>query len=150
MSEIHFLPKKQLRDSFIDKIKMNDDHSLIAFTVDIGNTERCTAGVKDMKTQTILPGIKLEAVSQAEFFGQQEVDGVVEDVLVFVQMNELNRPYKVKSIGVQSLSEQTLFMDDDPTHYIDVSISKDKQCMFINTSTKEDSEVWVVKKNAET
>ena len=42
---------------------MNDDHSLIAFTLDIGNTERLTGGIKDMKTGQIMPNIKLENIS---------------------------------------------------------------------------------------
>jgi hypothetical protein len=37
-----------MRNSIVDKIKMNDDHSLIAFTIDIGNTEVLTGGIKDM------------------------------------------------------------------------------------------------------
>jgi hypothetical protein len=39
-----------IRKTIVDKVKMNDDHSLIAFTLDIGNTERLTGGIKDMKS----------------------------------------------------------------------------------------------------
>ena len=46
--EIPFVPRRHLRTSAIDKMKMNDDHSFIAFTVDINNNEKLTAGVKDM------------------------------------------------------------------------------------------------------
>lgn len=70
--------------------------------MDIGNSERCTAGLKDMKTGKVLPDFKLEGVSQAEFFGQQMVDGKLEDVLLYVEQDELNRPHKVKKILVQS------------------------------------------------
>jgi len=31
-------------------MKINDDHTMIAFTLDIGNTERLTGGVKDLRT----------------------------------------------------------------------------------------------------
>ena len=54
-----FVPRKHVRTTVIDKIKMNEDHSLIAYTVDIGNTERCTGGVKDMNSGLILPHIRL-------------------------------------------------------------------------------------------
>lgn len=47
---IGFVPHNMVKTTVVDKIKMNEDHSKIAFTVDIGNTERCTGGVKDMKT----------------------------------------------------------------------------------------------------
>jgi protease II len=36
-------------------------------------------------------------------------------------------------------------MDDDPTHYIDIAVSKDKKYLIINSGTKEDSEIWVIK-----
>lgn len=31
-------------------MKINDDHTLIGFTLDIGNTEKLTGGIKDMTT----------------------------------------------------------------------------------------------------
>ena len=63
MAEIHWIPEKLLKTTVVDKIKMNSDHSLIAFTVDIGNNERCTAGLKDMKTGKIVPQWRVEDVS---------------------------------------------------------------------------------------
>ena len=45
---------------------MSDDHNLCAFTVDIGNTERLTGGIKDCVTGKLLP-IKLESIGQIEF-----------------------------------------------------------------------------------
>lgn len=43
---------------------MNDDHSLIGFTIDIGNTEHLTGGIKDMnKGGEILKNIKLDGIS---------------------------------------------------------------------------------------
>lgn len=42
---------------------MNDDHSLIAFTIDIGNTEKITGGIKDMQKNEVLKNIKLEGIS---------------------------------------------------------------------------------------
>jgi len=59
-------------------------------------------------------------------------------------MNEHNRPYKLKRLPLSTGIEQTIFVDDDPTHYIDISVSKDGKCLFINNSTKEDGEVWVI------
>ena len=70
LAEIPFIPPKQLNTSFVEKLKMNSDHSLIAFTVDIGNSERCTAGLKNMTTGQFEPNFKLEGVSQVEFFGK--------------------------------------------------------------------------------
>ena len=72
MAEIHWIPEKLLKTTVVDKIKMNQDHSLIAFTVDIGNNERCTGGLKDMKTGKIIPNWRVEDVSQIEVFGKDE------------------------------------------------------------------------------
>jgi protease II len=52
-----------IRKTIVEKVKMNDDHSLIAFTIDIGNTERLTGGIKDMKKNEVLKNIKLEGIS---------------------------------------------------------------------------------------
>ncbi len=41
---------------------MNDDHSLIGFTIDIGNVEKLTGGIKDMKKNEVLKSIKLENI----------------------------------------------------------------------------------------
>jgi hypothetical protein len=50
LEEVPFITQKYLRKTIVDKVKMNDDHSLIGFTLDIGNTETLTGGVKDMQT----------------------------------------------------------------------------------------------------
>lgn len=52
--DISFIPPKLLQSTYVDKIKMNDNHSLIAFTVNIGNQEKLTGGIKSMKLGNIL------------------------------------------------------------------------------------------------
>jgi protease II len=42
------------------------------------------------------------------------------------------------------MKERTIFSDPDPTHYIDIGLSKDGKYLIINSNTKEDSEVWVL------
>ena len=57
------MSSSQLRNTLIDKLKMNDDHTLIAFTLDIGNIEKLVGGIKDMTTGEIMRNIKLEGIS---------------------------------------------------------------------------------------
>lgn len=76
-----------------------------------------------------------------EVFGQDE-NG--DDMVYYVEMNEHNRPFKVKRKSSGSGEEQSVFIDDDPTHYIDINVSKDGKFLFINSGTKEDSEIWVI------
>ena len=40
-------------------------------------------------------------------------------------------------------------MDDDPTHYIDLGVTKDKKFLVIASNTKEDSEIWVLPRAAD-
>jgi hypothetical protein len=48
LAEVPFIRRGDLRGSTIDKIKMSDDHSLLAFTVDVGNTEVLVGGIKNI------------------------------------------------------------------------------------------------------
>lgn len=68
---------------------------MIAFTVDIGNTERLTGGIKDMKTGEVLQHIKLEGISQMEF-------GAGNDTIFYVETDIMNRPYKVKRLNFRT------------------------------------------------
>ncbi len=61
------MSRNMIRKTLVDKVKMNDDHSMIAFTLDVGNTERLTGGIKDMINNEVLKNIRLENISQIEF-----------------------------------------------------------------------------------
>ena len=84
----------------------------------MGNTERCTGGLKDMITGKVNPDIKLKDISMLEFASNNS--------LIYVEMDDHNRPYLVKRKNIGTLEEQQIFIDDDPTHYVDISLSKDK------------------------
>ena len=87
-----------IRKTIVDKVKMNDDHSMIAFTLDIGNTERLTGGIKDMQKNEVLKNIKLEGISQIEF-------GRGRESIYYVETDSMNRPYKVKRMNLQTMEE---------------------------------------------
>ena len=40
--------------------------------------------------------------------------------------------------------ESSIFIDDNPTNYVDIGITKDKRYLVISSNTKEDSEIWVL------
>lgn len=50
----------------MDKFKISDDHSLVAFTLDIGNTEVLTGGFKNLTTGKFLT-FKLENIGDIIF-----------------------------------------------------------------------------------
>lgn len=66
IGEIHFVPSRLLRKTQVSKFKLSDDNMMVAFTLDIGNTEFLTAGFKDLATNTVLP-IKLESIGTVDF-----------------------------------------------------------------------------------
>ena len=92
------MSRSMIRKTIVDKVKMNDDHSMIAFTLDIGNTERLTGGIKDMLKNEVLKNIKLEGISQIEF-------GRGRDSIYYVETDAMNRPYKVKKMNLNTMEE---------------------------------------------
>ena len=90
-----FIPYREAKITVVDKIKMNTDHSKIGFTVDIGNQEVLTGGIKCMKTGKVLPNIRLENISCMEF----AADG---ENVFYVVTDEHNRPYKVKTLNIET------------------------------------------------
>lgn len=50
LEENPFINSRNLRKTILSKFAMSDDHSMVAMTLDIGNTEKLTGFVKDMKT----------------------------------------------------------------------------------------------------
>jgi oligopeptidase B len=71
--------------------------------------------------------------------------GAGKDHLFFTETEGINRrPFKVTRLDLKTGEKSTIFVDDDPTHYIDISVSKDRKFLIINSSTKEDSEIWVL------
>ena len=124
--EVPFIPPKLLRQTVIEGFKISDDHSLIAFKVDIGNMERVTAGFKDMTTGKVLK-TKLTNVGDIIF-------GCGRTVFYTECDADSNRPYKVVRYDVRTGDSQTIFMDDNPTHYVDIGITKDKKYIVINSN----------------
>ena len=47
-------------------------------------------------------------------------------------------------MNLETLEENSIFVDDDPTHYVDIGQTKDGKFLVISSNTKEDSEIWVL------
>jgi protease II len=104
IEEVPFVPPKMLRKTLVDKAKMNDDHSLVGFTLDIGGNERLTAGIKDMVKGEVLKNVKLERISGLEF-------GTGKDTLFYVETDAMNRPFQVRRLTLSTMKEQIVFVD---------------------------------------
>lgn len=130
-----------MRKTLLDRFRVSDDEMMVGFTVDIGGTEHLTAGFKDLRTNQFLPH-KLESVGQLEF-GEH-------NTVYYTQCDEFNRPYKVQRLDLGSGQDTCIFTDANPTHYIDLNVTKDKRFLIINSATKEESEVWVLERSSAT
>ena len=139
LADVPFIRRPDLRGSAVDKIKMSDDHSLLAFTVDVGNTEVLMGGIKHITDQKYLD-VSLPRVGQIEFGG-----GENPKIAYYTESDpEYNRPCKVKRLCLETMQSTSIFVDDDPTHYVDIGVTKDKKYLIISSNTKEDSEIWVL------
>ena len=82
----------------------------------------------------------LPNVGQIEFGG-----GPNPKVIYFTESDsETNRPRKVKRLCLETMVQSTIFVDDNPTHYVDIGVTKDKKFLIISSNTKEDAEIWVL------
>ena len=134
LGEIPYIPSRLLRKSVVDKFKISDDHMMVAFTFDIGMSEKLTGGFKDMRSGKVLP-LRLDSVGQIEFGCGNTV--------FYTETDSQNRPFKVVRLDIDTGDSKSVFVDDDPTHYIDIGVTKDKKFIVISSNTKEDSEVWI-------
>ena len=55
VADVPFIPQRSLRTTSVDKLKMSDNHSLLAYTVDINNNEIMTGGIKGLAKNEYLP-----------------------------------------------------------------------------------------------
>ncbi len=104
--------------------------------MDIGNTERQTLGIRNIAKNYYSP-IRIDNICQAEF-------GASSNILFYTSTDEANRPCSVKMVDLETNNTSTIFTDDNPTHYLDLGITKDKKYLVIASNTKEDSEIWIL------
>ncbi len=145
IAEVPFIPFGSLRTTSVDKIKMSDNHGMLAFTVDIENNEIMTGGVKDLVKNEYLPYFVFNNVHTMEF-------GAGDDprFLYYTESKkEDNRPWRVMRVDLKTAAKTVIYEDTDPTHYIDMGVTKDKKYLVISSNTKEDSEILVLERGEE-
>lgn len=62
---------------------------------------------------------------------------------------EENRPWRVVKVDLKTGNKKVIYEDNDPTHYVDLGVTKDKKFLVISSNTKEDSEILVLERNEE-
>ena len=69
LAELTFIPKQLLRKTLVQKFKISDDQTTVAFILDVGNTEKLVGGFKNIQTGKILP-VQIDNVSDI-IFGEE-------------------------------------------------------------------------------
>ena len=145
IADVPFIPYASMRTTSVDKIKLSDNHNLMAFTVDIMNDEVMTGGVKDLEKNEYLPYFVFKNVHTMEFG-----PGENPRYLYYTETTkEDNRPWRVMRVDLQTAAVKQIYHDDDPTHYVDLGTTKDKKYLIISSNTKEDSEILVLPRDEE-
>ena len=52
-------------------------------------------------------------------------------------------------MDLKTAAKSIVFEDKEPTHYVDLGMTKDKKFLIISSNTKEDSEVLVLPRDEE-
>lgn len=145
IAEVPFIPFQNMRTTSVDKLKLSDSHKLLAFTVDIENSEVLTGGVKDLDKNEYLPYFVFKNVHTMEFGA-----GENPRFLYYTESTrEDNRPYRVMRVDLKTANKSIVYQDNDPTHYVVLGMTKDKKFLVISSSTKEDSEILVMRRDEE-
>jgi protease II len=140
IADVPFVPYRSLRTTSVDKVKLSDSQRFVAFTLDIENNEIMTGGIKDCEKNEYLPYFVFKNVHTMEF-------GAGEDprFLYYTESTiEHNRPWRVMRVDLKTSAKTVVYEDTDPTHYVDLGVTKDKMFLVISSNTKEDSEILVL------
>lgn len=121
-------------------IRISDDHSKLIFLVDLDHTERPLLGVKDLRSGRILEYIP--TALSAEWSADAKS-------FYYTVPDEQNRPFVVKKhvLGTDWEKDVVIHSENDGAFYVELTISKDKKYMLINSNSKTTSEIYVIDRN---
>ena len=120
-------------------IKRSPSQKLLAYAVDFSGDEKCLMYVKDLETGTIVhedPDLEISGSLQW---------GTDDRTLFFLKQDAAQRPYQVwrrqLSDDGKTAKDEMMFEDLDDLNYVGIYKSKDGKFLFVETSSKETSEI---------
>lgn len=115
-------------------VRTSPSHKLLAYSVDFVGDEKCQMFVKDLETgETVDHDPKLE-ISGAVVWGDDD------STLFYLKMDDQHRPYQVYQYTIGA-EEKLLWEETDHLHWVHISKSLDGRYLFVDSSSKETSEV---------
>lgn len=133
ITKIPFLSKRDLNLASLKNLSISEDQTKIAFVIDIDNNETTIGGVYLIKEKEYAD-IKLENINNLEFSSSKED-------LIVLRNDKLMRPNQVCLIDLQTKIETVIYKSENTS--LEIFKSKDQEMLFINSLTKNDSEILV-------
>ena len=85
---------------------------------------------------------QIDNCSQIEF----AADTTGDFTFYYTQNDEFNRPYRVMARKLSDSKPAEIFVEPEKTNYVDLATTKDGSHLIIQSSSKEDAEVQVMKR----
>lgn len=119
-------------------VTTSPSHKLLAYSVDFSGDETCGLYVKDLATEEVV-----EHDESLEIYGSL-VWGADDSTLFYLKMDDTKRPFQVyrHTLGTPTQDDELLFQDKDELYWVHMYKSLDKKYLFIDSSSKEMSEIW--------
>lgn len=121
---------------------LNHDHTILAYSVDIKGRRIYDIFFKDLKTGKLLDDKIAEVTGNAVF--------AADNYLFYTDKNKTtlrsDRVY-VHKVGEKQSDDREIYFEEDDTYHVDVSKSKTKDFIYIQSSHKTSNEVRIIPAN---
>jgi protease II len=126
---------KGINTTVLKTIRLNKDHTMISFVIDLENNEKYCGGIYDISSRKYIPEV-FTNVSSIEFSNQN-------NEIYILKNNKLNRPYCIVKhvLGDNPKNDVQILKENDDSIYLETNPTKDHKFLIINELTKHDSSV---------
>eukprot|EP01135_Chromosphaera_perkinsii_P002243 Nk52_evm29s221 gene=Nk52_evmTU29s221 len=132
----------QYKYAALGLIKLSHDHNMMAFTIDNSGSETFSAYIVDLRGKTTKMGHLVEGIPNAVSV-EWASDG---KTLFYTVANSLKRPFRIyrHTLGEPPSNDELVYEETDDRYIVDVSRTKDKKFVTLNSNSRTSSEVRVV------
>ena len=118
-------------------VKTSPSHKLLAYSIDFKGDETCLLFVKNLAT-----GETVDHDEALEIYGSL-VWGADDSTLFYLKMDDTKRPFQVykRTIGNSDEKDELVWEEPNELYWVHISKSLDNKYLFIDSSSKETSEV---------
>jgi oligopeptidase B len=109
----------------------------LAYSVDFVGGETCQLFVKDLATGEIVDHDEKLEISGSVRWGADD------STLFYLKMDEAHRPYQLyrRNLSATDEPDELLLEESDELYWVGIHKSKDRKYLFVETSSKETSEI---------